>query len=462
MDILGGLLTLNGNHKHHDDDDISSQKKKNDELKKKLETIRRRRRKIHNLQQDVTQHQTSLAEKYNQLSHRRHELVEEYSNTLLCRESHATYLDYAQRWNVINDCFHIWINGAFATINGCRLGSDSPLVPSTLLIDRRQPQQQPQQQNPVKHHFEPKSNDIHHQQQQQQQQDGHTNNPCGTHESLTAAFTTPPSSPRRHLSQQNRRYFGLFVGNSNDPNSTLTNDASMMSSPNKPPSENPRVPWLEVNAALGHACLLLKLLQELSIQKGGRSLKFTHELYPVAATSKIGIRFVNTTGLSLGFGSSIEPTTTTTPVVYNLYFEESTGFNYFFKNNIKQFNLALQAFVQCIAEASAQQTDKTIAVPYPIEHVTPKNKPASININPQNFLNGGEWMIGGIPVCYPSSPQVAGDHNKNINVHGNNDNTDINSNTSTTPSTLEWTRACKYLLTDLKWLVAYSAKHVDR
>ena len=26
----------------------------------------------------------------------------------------------------------------------------------------------------------------------------------------------------------------------------------------------------------------------------------------------------------------------------------------------------------------------------------------------------------------------------------------------------EWTMVCKYMLTNLKWLVAYAAKHVDR
>ena len=27
---------------------------------------------------------------------------------------------------------------------------------------------------------------------------------------------------------------------------------------------------------------------------------------------------------------------------------------------------------------------------------------------------------------------------------------------------IEWTRAMKFVLTDVKWLVAYSAKHIDR
>ena len=31
-----------------------------------------------------------------------------------------------------------------------------------------------------------------------------------------------------------------------------------------------------------------------------------------------------------------------------------------------------------------------------------------------------------------------------------------------TADPVEWTRAMKYLLTNVKWLVAYTAKHVDR
>ena len=44
----------------------------------------------------------------------------------------------------------------------------------------------------------------------------------------------------------------------------------------------------------------------------------------------------------------------------------------------------------------------------------------------------GEATVGGLPLAYDP---VAGD---------------------------QWTMVCKYLLTNLKWLIAYSAKHVDR
>jgi len=44
----------------------------------------------------------------------------------------------------------------------------------------------------------------------------------------------------------------------------------------------------------------------------------------------------------------------------------------------------------------------------------------------------GEATVGGLPLAYDP---VAGE---------------------------QWTMVCKYLLTNLKWLIAYSARHVDR
>ena len=67
-------------------------------------------------------------------------------------------------------------------------------------------------------------------------------------------------------------------------------------------------------------------------------------------------------------------------------------------------------------------------------------------------------------MCYPSAAAVAaaatgrqasGNNTKSVDDdyarEGNGDGLFV-----------DWTRACKYLLTDLKWLVAYIAKHVQR
>ena len=130
------------------------------------------------------------------------------------------------------------------------------------------------------------------------------------------------------------------------------------------------------------------------------------------------------------------------PVGYNLFYEESSGFS-FFKNNIRDFNWALQAFLQCIAEAAAQQKDKTIAIPHVIRQIKKSpnddygaNNNGNTN-NIANYLNGGEWTIGGLSICYPSQHSAGG--NDTFSQRG-----------AMNYSALEWTRACRYLLTDLK------------
>ena len=213
------------------------------------------------------------------------------------------------------------------------------------------------------------------------------------------------------------------------------------------------MPWMAVNAALGHACLLLKVLQESSL--GGKWMKSMHELHPMGATSKIGIRFGPNGVLAAAVGilssRSGNKIIDTPPVVYSLFFEEASGLS-FFKKNDRNFNWAFQAFLQCIAEAAAQQAEKSIAVPHAIRHKKSFDINANAN-NSNNYLNGGEWTIGGLPICYPSPQQAAGAESKT----GSKKTITVASS-----GALEWTRACRFLLTDLKWLVAYAAKHIDR
>lgn len=451
------------------------------DLKSQLESIRRRRRKLCSLNKLYQQQQEIVVERLNLVQQQRQEGVEEYLSLVSQRESNAVFLQNSQRWNITNDCFNIWINGAYASINGCRLGSEVIPLPPDLLIDRRQSEQK--QYHNWKNQNVSSGTFL---SQQQQQQNGHRSNLAKTQKK------SPPSLPQssqlsngNHANQtiseneqsgsvedilqtqqqqralhERRRLFGLF-----------TSSSIKLASPVSKPAESLRVPWLEVNAALGHACLLLKVLQEMSTANDGTPMKLTHELFPMAATSKIGIRFGNDLGMidSTNYGvdgnnnnNHFARLKKITPLVYNLYFEESSGFS-FFKNHIKNFNFALQSFLQCVAEAAAQQTDKTIAVPYPIQHVkatTSSNKaPHNVSVNVQNFLNGGEWTIGGVSICYPAPGATSASSNVVSNrgtVPGGIMSVDAGS------PTLEWTKACKYLLIDLKWLIAYSAKHINR
>ena len=89
-------------------------------------------------------------------------------------------------------------------------------------------------------------------------------------------------------------------------------------------------------------------------------------------------------------------------------------------------NIVLKA-----AEQTIQRRDRTMALPHVIAPLNQPGNNAGAS-NPPTTANGGELGIGGLSVSYGIADPI------------------------------EWTRAMKYLLTDVKWLVAYSAKHVDR
>jgi beclin 1 len=150
-----------------------------------------------------------------------------------------------------------------------------------------------------------------------------------------------------------------------------------------------KVPWVEINSALGITALLLSTLE----QKPHVAIRYPHEIVPMGSTSKIGLR----NGAAVTY--------------YNLYSDD--GFQFFGKRN---FNIALAALLQCVKEAAeaVEKLDRTIVIPHKIEK-TPK----------------AEWIIGGLSILYGTDGE-------------------------------QWTRSMKYMLTDIKWLVAYSTKHVDR
>jgi hypothetical protein len=399
--------------------DVKAMQAEQASLQARLESLRHRRRMVqkHSLECQTNQKAKLLA-KLRAKQHERQEAAETYASILLERESFDTFFNCAKGWNVLDDCFFIWSTGgtSFASINGCRMGADAFPLPPDLRI-----------------------------------------------RNTGAGRQTPEESDVQEYPQpQQRRHFGLFQsnetrgGNRADKRKTPSSP-SRTSSP--PSLENSHVPWLEVNAALGHACLLLKLIQE----KSYGNMKFTHDLHPMAMTSKIGIRF----------GRTKEQIQRAEPVMYNLYLDEDAAnaataathsqptsrsgggilpfsFSMFKNQHIRNFNYALQAFLQCIAEAAEEQhrLDKTMGLPYPIECLGSEGNATRRSNNAQFHLNGGEWTVGGLPISYPVAGGTAEDRHHLGNVP--------------TTATMEWTRACKYLLTDLKWLVAFTAKHVDR
>jgi len=321
------------------------------ELRKRLDSLRKRRRRIQQSTRiECINQRDLLLNRLNERRRVRNQMVDEYLSAWKGRDSVALFLDCSKRWNVLNDCFSIWIDAksAFVTINGCRLGAEATPLPTDLLIAAR---------------GEPETED------KGRWVTSATNN--GTTNGNTRNPNSPP--PRRSI----LGFFGSSenTNNGNNPSEKETKIPKAL--------EPIRVPWMEINAALGHACLLLKILQEFHSKKDGNGMKFSHDLHPMGATSKIGIRFgspgsaagvlVAATGLGGLLSNSNNNENggatllTSPPVVYNLFFEEASSFR-FFNKNARNFNWALQAFLQCVAEAAAQQTDKTIAIPYVIKH----------------------------------------------------------------------------------------------
>lgn len=99
------------------------------------------------------------------------------------------------------------------------------------------------------------------------------------------------------------------------------------------------------------------------------------------------------------------------PTIYNLYSDDR--FSFFGK---RSFNKALQGLLNCLLDAGECVTkqDKALEFPYPITEDT-----------------SGELMIGGLTINYGTDSE-------------------------------RWTTALKYFLTDLKWLVAFILKNVER
>lgn len=295
-------------------------------LRQKLEKIRQQRQRVAEIQADLKDKQTRTLLHLDALHRERQYQLEDFESVLRDRHSINKFLKVSERWNVVNDCFHIWHQGPYATINNCRLGAEAPQIPNVLKEET----------------LNKKSNVY-----------------TGKHSNQTPATTSS---------------WGLW---------STTADTTSSASEEATPVEAPKVPWPEVNAALGHMVLLLDVLARLS------KVSLPNILHPMAAASKITIK-----------GS-----------LYYLYFEPSSLWG---RHNLRNFHFALNGLCDCIYYMSKAQKDKTIAVPH--------------NMIYDNASSS--WKIGMIPLVYG---------------YGS--------------SGVDFTRACKYLLTNLKWLVAYSVKH---
>ena len=296
----------------------------NQVLRAKLQQLQRRRQQVRVVQQRQEQLEMCLHERLNQKRLEQEQALAEFCSATLHQRRLTRLLELSQQWNVLSDVFAISHRGPFGTINGLRLGSEAT---SMVSLDNNPGLNQQQQQ----HH-----------------------------------------AP---LVENLRRPFGGGGSGSNSSDTATTTGTVT------PHPTIIRVPWMEINAALGHVALLLSTLAT----RPNAGIVLRHSILPMGSTSKIGIRR----------GESIS--------LYNLYSDDS--FLFFGKRN---FNIALQCLLECVLDAveAVQSRDRTVAVPHTIE----KQRDG--------------LTIGGLSVTYGTNG-------------------------------VEWTRAMKYMLTDLKHLLTF-------
>ncbi|CAJ1965211.1 unnamed protein product [Cylindrotheca closterium] len=235
----------------------------------------------------------------------------------------------------------------------------------------------------------------------------------------------PPTEAMRHKQQQQRQSapttpprggWNLFGSSqvANDPsppsgNRTASSSSDVSSNGNGDNSHVaafsvPKVTWPEINAAWGHVVLLVQILAQRS------QTTLPHTLQPMGATSKIYLNGDANSG-----------------ILYSVHFEESSLWG---RSNLRNFHIALNGVCDCLWQLAQSQTDKTVAVPH---HMVYDKTQAY-------------WKIGGVALVH-------------LNQTSNNNNNQNGSPPNGNQAGVDFTRACKYLLTNLKWLVAYSVKH---
>eukprot|EP00986_Skeletonema_menzelii_P006483 scaffold2470_cov154-Skeletonema_menzelii.AAC.5 len=399
----------------------SSKLSERQHLLEELQSIRQQR---DHLRQNVF---PTLHRHHDELDFRHITAQQSYQYALSALESTRTQRMWAEkeyhqacRWHAFNDMFFIWHRGPFGTISGIRLGRSA--VTMIGLVKK--------------------------------------STGSGNSASGQSANATSPSIFS----------WGTTVSNQ-DANATKSlQHAATSNNNNVHPShvdpENVVVPWSEINSALGQIVLLLHTLQNTPFS--GISFR-KYVLQPCGSFSKIGLLKRNATqsasspqrpknerrritALAAYLDTDNNPSTTKTedttqihtkPIItpkaaslphevtwYNLHHYEENGsvlsLGYYARRN---FNTALEALLFCIAETClvVEKRDMALAAPYTMRvDGLVVGKDAHLESN--NSKSEGEGTVGGLPFSYDP-----GDGER-------------------------WTLACKYLLTNLKWVMAYAVK----
>ena len=329
----------NGNHHHYSssvvptdlgDDtklNLTELEEENMHLKSRLLAIRMQREKLRDIREKTAHAEASLERLINNSRHEQNEAFNDLQSAIADRTFKEHQLSNMRKWMPLNDCFFIGTQGTFGTINGLRLGAEA-----------------------VVENF-----------------DNMRLLPATSGGAKSGADHQRTSNGRRNVS-------------SNDLSRGVNGGEGLV-----PDVVSMKVPWSEINSALGQLALLLSIIE--STPNGG--IHYRHEILCCGSTSKVGIRRNGSSSVAY----------------YNLFSDDS--FQFFGRRN---FNTALQSLLQCVLDAAEQIRDKdpTITLPHPIEQVAAR----------------GELTVGGLTVAYGTDG-------------------------------VAWTRAMKYLLTDVKHLLLF-------
>ena len=392
----------------------------NDEetLQNKIQELQEKHAKIKKKRNQLSASIQSIQNQHDRIAVYKNNLKQQLSNELsqlhsisMRLQSNREWLSIFRKVNALNDCFHIWHRGQFSTINGFRLGSDVPPIP---IPEDLQWKSTSSRLSPM-----PTFSGASHVSNIELSGNGDNTiyTGIGPHTSCSIENEARERSDGQGKSQSMKKDNQTQLSSSHANKGTIT----LANNPN-PSGQNSnlqnynhfKVSWSEINAALGTAALLLSTLHE---NKNNPIAFRCHKIIPMGSFSKIVLL-------------PILPNTNKSPVTYNLYSDDS--FSLFGKRN---FNIALNALLKCLKDAAdiVQERDKAITLPYDIgdyDHQSNQSTPTSI-ANYYSSSNKGDLLIGGLSLSYGADGE-------------------------------RWTRALKYFLTDLKWLLAFTVKHVDR
>jgi len=333
----------------------------------------------------------------------------------------------ACKWHVLGDVFFIWHRGPFGTINGFRLGKSA--VTMVGLVKK-----------------------------------------CagGSNRNGTQGTGQGGSGGGASLFSWGASENGTATSHAS-PTKSTNNGVGNVTNSNAAP-EKVILPWNEINSALGQVVFLLYTLQNTPYS--GISFR-KHILQPCGSVTKIGVLKRQVFSGSAPAASSSQhprnerrritalaayyhpgtPDAESNPPLshqmplpaplpgevtwYNLHHYEENGsllsMGYYARRN---FNTALEGLLHCIAEACfvVEKRNMALAAPYVMRvgGLVVGKDVHGISEGIDGGAKEGEASVGGLPLAYdPMSGE-------------------------------QWTMVCKYFLTNLKWLVAYAAKHVDR